>query len=61
MERVKPGCFIDKCHRSMMKSFFFKVSFVSYVFLYTDFGKNTQEILARTAFTQNGEFMNGTG
>jgi len=26
-----------------MKSFFFKVSFVSYVFLYTDFGENTQK------------------
>jgi len=25
----------------MMKSFLFKVSFVSYVLLYTDFGKNT--------------------
>jgi len=24
MERVKPGRFIDKQHRSMMKSFFFK-------------------------------------
>jgi len=32
----------------MMKSFFFKVSFVSYVFLYTDFRKNTQKTLART-------------
>jgi len=27
----------------MMKSFFFKVSLVSYVFMYTDFGKNTQK------------------
>jgi len=42
-----------------MKSFFFKVSFVSYVFLYADFWKNTQEILAHTVFTQNGEFMYG--
>ena len=61
MERVKPGCFIDKCHRSMMKYFFFKVSFVSYVFLYTDFGENTQKILAHTVFPQNGEFMHGKG
>src|SRR6218665_3838786 len=29
------GRFIDKSYRSMMKSFFFKVGFVSYVFLYT--------------------------
>jgi len=36
----------------MMKSFFFKVSVVSYVFLYIDFRKNTQEILARNVFTQ---------
>jgi len=28
-----------------MTSFFSKVSFVSYVFLYADFGKNTQKIL----------------
>jgi len=42
-----------------MTFFFFKVSFVSYVFLYTDFGKNTQKILARTFLTQNGEFMYG--
>ena len=41
--------------------FFFKVSVVSYVFLYADFGKNTQKILAHTVFTQNGEFMNGKG
>jgi len=27
----------------MMKSFFFKVSFVSYVFLNTDFGENIQK------------------
>jgi len=27
----------------MVKSFFFKVSFVSYVFLYTDFWKNIQK------------------
>jgi len=41
----------------MMKSFFFKVS----VFLYTDFRKNTQKILACRVFTQNGEFMYGNG
>ena len=35
-----------------MKSFFFKVSVVSYVLLYSDFGKNTQKILACTVFTQ---------
>jgi len=41
-----------------MKSFFFKVRVVSCVdiFLYADFGKNTQKILARAVFTQNGEF-----
>jgi len=44
MERVKPGCFIDKQDRSMMKSFFFKVSFISYVLFCADFGKNTQKI-----------------
>jgi len=44
-----------------MKSFFFKVSFVSCVLLHTVFGKNTQKILARTVFTQNGEFMHGKG
>jgi len=44
-----------------MKSFFFKVSVVSYVFLYADFGKNTQKIMARTIFTQNEEFMYGKG
>jgi len=32
------------------------VIFVSYVLLYADFGKNTQKVLARTVFTQNGEF-----
>jgi len=38
------------------------VSFVSYVLLYADFGKNTQQILSRTVFfTQNGEFMYGKG
>ena len=42
-----------------MKSFFFKVSFVSYLHLYADFGKNTLKILARTVFTQNKEFMYG--
>ena len=36
----------------MMKSFFFKVRVVSCVFLYADFGENTQKILARTDFTQ---------
>jgi len=40
-----------------LKSFFFKVSVVSYVFLYADFGKKPQKILARTDFTQNGGFM----
>jgi len=35
------------------------VSVVSYVFLYADFGKNTQTILARTVFTQNREFIYG--
>jgi len=45
----------------MIKSFFFKVSFVSYVLLYADFGKNTQKFMARTVFTQNGEFMYGKG
>jgi len=30
-----------------MKSFFFKVSVLSYVILYADFEKNTQKILAR--------------
>jgi len=35
----------------MMKSFFFKVSVVSCVFLYADFGKNTQNILAQKVFT----------
>ena len=42
---------------------FFKVSVVAYVFLYADFGRNTQKILARTVFTENGEFMymNGKG
>jgi len=45
----------------MMKSFFSKVSFVSYVFLYADFGKNIQKILARTVFTQIGEFLYGKG
>jgi len=46
-----------------MKSFFFKLSFISYVglFLYTDFAENTQRILACTVFTQNGEFMYGKG
>src|SRR6218665_626400 len=43
------------------ESFFFKVRVVSYVFPYADFGKNTQKILARTVFTQNGEFMYGKG
>jgi len=33
----------------------------SYVLLYADFGENTQTILARTVFTQNGEFMYGKG
>jgi len=33
-----------------MKSFFFKVGVVSCVFLYADFGKNTQTILARKVF-----------
>jgi len=33
-----------------MKSFFFKVRFVCYAFLYTDFGKITQKMLARTIF-----------
>ena len=61
MKMVKPGCFIDKQHRSMTQSFFFKVSFVSYVTLYADIGKNTQKILARAVFTQNGEFMYGKG
>ena len=28
----------------MIKSFFFKVSFVSYVFLYADFLRNSQKI-----------------
>jgi len=45
----------------MMKSFVFKVSVISYVFLYADFGKNTKKLLARTVFTQNGEFMYGKG
>ena len=45
----------------MMKYVFFKMSFVSYVFLYTDFAENTQRILACTVFTQNGEFMYGKG
>jgi len=45
----------------MMKSFFFKVSFVSYVILYADVGKNTQKILARIVFTKNGEFLYGNG
>jgi len=44
-----------------MKSFFFKVSFVSDVLLYADFGKNTKKFLAHTDFTQNGEFMYGKG
>jgi len=35
----------------MMKSFFFKVGVVSHVFLYADFRKNTQKILARKVFT----------
>jgi len=35
----------------MMKSFFFKVSLVSYVLLYADYGKNTQKILAQEVFT----------
>ena len=39
-----------------MKFFFSKVRVVSYVFRYTDFGENTQKILART---QNEEFMYG--
>jgi len=51
MESVKPCCFIDKYHRSTMKPFFFKVSFISHVLLYADFGKNTQKILARKVFT----------
>ena len=38
-----------------MKSFFFKVSLVSYVFMYTDFRKNTQKILACTVFTHQVE------
>src|SRR6218665_3956350 len=38
--------------RSMMKCFFFKVSVVSYVFLYADFWKNTQTILAHTVLTE---------
>jgi len=44
-----------------MKSFFFKVSVISCVFLYADFGENTQKILVRTVFTQNGEFLYGKG
>jgi len=44
-----------------MKSFFFEVSVVSYVFLYTNFGRNTRKILASSDFTQNGEFMYGKG
>ena len=40
-----------------MKSFFFNVGVISYVLLYADIGKNTQKILTRTVFTQNGEFM----
>ena len=36
----------------MMTYFFFKVSVVSYVILYADFGKNTEKILAHTVFTQ---------
>ena len=60
MERVKPDRFIDKLHRSMMKSFFFKVRAVSYVFLYADFRKNTQKFW-HIVFTQNGEFMYGKG
>jgi len=35
----------------MVKSFFFKVSVVSYVFLYADLGKNTHKMLARKVFT----------
>jgi len=35
----------------MMKYIFFKVSVVSFVFLYADFGENTQKILARKVFT----------
>jgi len=34
-----------------MKSFFFKVSVVFYVFLYAAFGENTQKILAQKVFT----------
>jgi len=45
----------------MMKSFFFKVSFISYVVLYTDSGKILKKILARTGFTQNEEYMYGKG
>ena len=42
-----------------MKYFFYKASFVSFVLLNADFGKNTQKILAHKAFTQKGEFMYG--
>ena len=46
--------------RSMMKCFFFKVSVVSYVFLYANFGKSTQKILAHADSSyRNREFMNG--
>jgi len=47
--------------REMVKPGRFTVSVVSCVFVYTDFVKNTQTILARTVFTQNGEFMYGKG
>ena len=59
MEKVKPGCVIDKPHRSMTKSFLFKVSVVSCVLLYPDFGENTRNILERTVFPQNEEFLHG--
>ena len=50
MERAMHERFIDKEHRSMKKSFFFRVSFVSYVFLNT-FWENTQTILAHRAYS----------
>ena len=35
-----------------MKSFFYEMNVISYVFLNTDFGKNTQQILAQKVSAQ---------